>query len=119
MTRLVAALATTGWSLVTVAITCSSGGSGNDTLIAGSGGHDTLSGGSGDDLFKVGLHGDDTVLGGGGSDKLDLAGNWSDVTSYSTDSHGVTTIHFAGGQQIEVKDVETIKFGDGHIEHLS
>jgi Ca2+-binding RTX toxin-like protein len=96
------------------------GHGGNDTIFASTG-VDTLHGGGGNDTFNVstdtvhGSLGNDTISGGGGHDKVPF-----DVSSteppVSTD-HGVTTVHFTGGQTTTINGVEQLVFTDQHVKH--
>ncbi|MBM0204740.1 hypothetical protein JNW90_17880 [Micromonospora sp. STR1s_5] len=110
------------------------GGDDNDTLITNGLGHDTLYGGAGDDHFEIVSGGDnhlfgdagndnftifthsgnDTIEGGTGTNELTLFGRNEADASFTVDGSDPTITHitFGDGQDISVKDIQTIHFAD-------
>lgn len=77
----------------------------------------TLNGGAGDDTFHIQSHtGNDTITGGGGTDVVGFDRNFSEVSSFTTDSTtGVTDILFSDGQDIKVSGISELQFNDQKI----
>ena len=109
------------------------GGSSLDTVTGGGGndhqgiGHDTVWGGSGgstplgNNLINSsvdtvnGSFGNDTVGGGAGHQQV-LFDTGSSGPTVPPD-HGVTTVHFAGGQATTISGVEQLVFTDHPVKH--
>lgn len=88
------------------------GGAGNDTIYAGIG--DTVDAGTGNDIVHVAIHtGGETVHGGAGTDYVYLDGHTKSQVVSQTTTAGVTTITFAGGENVKVDGVEWLHFTDG------
>lgn len=82
------------------------------TIIAGTG-NETLIGGSGNYLFEVGTHGNDSIVGGSGHNTVDIDDSRRDATI--THQHGVTTVQLSNtGQTITMSGVQDIVFTDHH-----
>lgn len=85
-------------------------GDGEDNLIDGFKGVDTINGGAGDDhflVYQIDSSEEDTIDGGDGHDRLELIGS-STVTSYS--------VMLAS---VDVTNIETIRMGNGFKESLT
>ncbi|MFO1329537.1 MAG: calcium-binding protein [Rubrivivax sp.] len=95
---------------------------GNDTItgsalantLEGFEGNDSLSGGDGDDLLDAGT-GNDTVEGGIGNDTLVVLGDFADYARLSPTINDTVLINAASGEQITMRNVETVRFADGDV----
>ncbi|MFN8832061.1 MAG: calcium-binding protein [Labrys sp. (in: a-proteobacteria)] len=91
------------------------GGSGDDTLSSGGGDGigDKLYGGSNNDTFLIsGTTGNDTLFGGSGIDTVVFLDRQLADINTITKSGQSYTINFDDGQQIQINDVDQIRFGN-------
>ncbi len=104
------------------------GSSGNTTLHAGTGndtfdgssatGNESILGGTGNLTANLSAQGNDTIFGQSGHDvAVNLDESFGGASVGAPDTNGNTTIHFSGGQTLEVKNV-TISFNDGTNKHF-
>ncbi len=87
------------------------GGAGNDTLLGGAG-NDSLQGGAGADELDAGT-GVDIVDGGTEADTLVVLGNFADYTITRPSGTETRFINDVTGENILVKNVESVQFLDG------
>jgi Ca2+-binding RTX toxin-like protein len=95
------------------------GGIGNDTIFGGAG-DDVLRGEGGNDVFSVKLgDGEDTIYGGDGVDTVSFGlAKSTDADIYFDETTGITYVTI-GGQDLEIHEVEKLKFRDGTFDTSS